>query len=150
LGVLVSSLLLDMGGWSGRGGFTTPPHDLNEVSFRAPWWEALREAVLAQLLWALYRGVVALWVPDRVYVAFISLALIALTWLASPWPWHRLHTVEGAYASVRRWMLALFTSFLWLVADSLWLLTLFHAVWIWTSGAVLSHMARIQENAGTG
>lgn len=107
-----------------------------------PWWVAVREAALLQLLWAFYRGFAALLTSDGVYVALVSLALIALSWLLSPWRRYYLYTVSRAYAVVQDWMLALFTAFASISGQPLWLLFVVHAVGIWVSGRVLTRLAR--------
>jgi hypothetical protein len=108
-----------------------------------PWWLVLREALFAQLLWALYRGCVVQWTSRGIYVAFVSLALITLPWLLNPQRRQGLYTTDRAHVVVRDWMCALFTAFASLIIPSLWVLVLGHVLWIWTSGRTLAHFAQV-------
>jgi len=106
------------------------------------WWETLREAVFFQAFWALYRGVVTMWTTDRLHAAFVSLALITVSWVLSPQRRHQLRDESRAYLVVQDWMFALFTAFASLTVQSLWLLVLLHALWMWVSGRILDHLLR--------
>jgi hypothetical protein len=105
-----------------------------------PWWEALREALFLQLLWALYRGFATVLIPNRVYAAFASLALVSIPWLLDPRRWHTLFTLRG-YLVVQDWLIALLTVFVSLTTPSLWFLILVHTLWRWVGGRVLAHLS---------
>ncbi|MBL7202581.1 MAG: hypothetical protein ISS56_20800 [Anaerolineae bacterium] len=106
-----------------------------------PWWTALREAILVQMLWALYRGFVATLTTDPVSVALVSLALITLGWTLNPWRRHLLFTSRGVLV-VRDWICALFTAFSSLMIHALWWMIVMHTLWIWVSGRVLARLSR--------
>ena len=105
-----------------------------------PFWVALREALYLQLLWALYRGVTAMLTGDRLWAAFISLALIAFSWALDPRRRLDLLSARG-YLVVQDWLCALFTALLSLTVQVLWFLVVMHTVWMWFSGQVLAHLA---------
>jgi hypothetical protein len=105
-----------------------------------PFWVALREALYLQLLWALYRGVAAMLTGDRLWAAFISLALVALSWALDPRRRLDLLSTRG-YLVVQDWLCALFTALLSLTVQVLWFLVVMHTVWMWFSGQALAHLA---------
>jgi hypothetical protein len=107
-----------------------------------PWWRALREALFLQALWAFYRAFASTLTLEPVHIAFVSLALVTLSWLISPRRRHDLFTSRG-YAVARDWMFALFTACITLVGNSLYVLILMHALWLWTSDRVLRHFAPV-------
>lgn len=109
-----------------------------------PWWIAMREAVFMQFHWAFYRGFVATLTPDRTVVAFASVALVAFSWLWSPQRRHDLFTPRG-YLVVQDWMCALFTAFVSLTIQALWLLILMHVLWLWVGGKVLSRFCLLRQ-----
>jgi hypothetical protein len=105
------------------------------------WWDALRQAFLAQFLWAFYRGFALLLVPQRVQGALLGLALISAQWALDPRNWHELFSSRG-YRVVLQWMLAFFTVVVSLVTNQLWFLIGMHALWVWVSGRLLAHLSR--------
>jgi hypothetical protein len=109
-----------------------------------PWWTALWEAVLMQLHWAFYRGFLVTLIPDRSIASFAGLALVTLAWSSSPQRRHDLFTPRG-YLVVQDWMCALFTAFLSLTVQALWLLILVHTLWLWVGGRVLAHFAALRQ-----
>jgi hypothetical protein len=122
--------------------FETPP--------RVPWWDALRQALLAQFLWAFYRGFALLLVPDRVQAGLLALALISIPWALNPRHWHDLLSTRG-YLVVQEWLLALFTVLVSFATNLLWILIPMHMVWVWVSGRLLAHLsARSAQEARTG
>ncbi len=114
----------------------------NEDLVPVSWWVALREALLYQVYWAFYRGVIALWTGDRVHIAFASLGLVALSWVFSPQRRHDLFTAQG-YLVVQDWACALFTSLLSLSVSTLWLLLLSHTLWLLIGSRVLTRFRAI-------
>lgn len=104
-------------------------------------WVALREALYLQFLWALYRGVAILFTGDRLGAAYISLALIVVSWAFDPRRRRDLSSPSG-YLVVQDWLSALFSAFLSLTVQALWFLVVLHTLWIWFSGQVLAHFAR--------
>jgi hypothetical protein len=109
---------------------------------RVSWWIALREAVFMQLFWAFYRGFVATLTSDRTVIAFGGLALVAFAWLWSPRRRQDLFTPRG-YLVVQDWMCALFTAFMSLTVQALWLLIVVHVLWLWVGGRVLSRFGAL-------
>ena len=109
-----------------------------------PWWVALREAVYMQLHWAFYRGAVATLTDDRTIIAFASLGLVAFSWVLSSQRRHDLLTPRG-YLVVQDWMCALLTTFVLLSIQALWLLILFHSLWLWVGGRALARFAAQAE-----
>jgi hypothetical protein len=117
-----------------------------------PWWDALREALYAQPLWALYRTLAATLTTDRLTVVFAGLALTTLLSILDPRRRHALFGARG-YLVVRDWLFALFTAFLSLYVRALWFLVLMHALWMWFSGRLLAHLSaccRQQVASGPG
>jgi hypothetical protein len=111
------------------------------------WWDALRQAVLAQFLWAFYRGFALLLCSDRAQAALLALALISIRWALHPRHWQDLFSSRG-YRVVLEWMLALFTVVISLVTNQLWLLIGMHTLWVWGSGRLLAHLSeRMPEKA---
>lgn len=106
-----------------------------------PFWVALREALYWQLLWALYRGIAAMLSGDRLWGAFVSLALIAFSWALDPRRRRDLLGAQG-YLVVQDWLFALFTALLSLTVQVLWFLVVMHTVWMWFSGQALAHLSR--------
>ena len=109
------------------------------------WWDALKQALLAQFLWAFYRGFALLVVPHRTQAAFLALALISIPWALDPRHWYDLFSPRG-YRVVLEWMLALLTVVVSLVTNQLWFLIGMHVLWVWVSGRLLAHLSeRILE-----
>jgi hypothetical protein len=104
-----------------------------------PWWDALRQAILAQFLWAFYRGFALLVIPDRAQSALFALALISIPWVLSPRYLHDLLSTRG-YLYVLEWLLALFTVLVALTTDQLWFLIVLHTLWVWGSGRLLTYL----------
>jgi hypothetical protein len=109
-----------------------------------PWWIAMREAVFMQVHWAFCRGFVAMLTSNRTIAAFAGLALVAFAWLWSPQRRHDLFTPRG-YLVVQDWMCALFTAFVSLTIQALWLLILMHVLWLWVGGQVLSRFCLLRQ-----
>jgi hypothetical protein len=105
-----------------------------------PWWDALRQALLAQFLWAFYRGFALLVVPHRAQAGLLGLALISIPWALDPRHWHDLFSARGDRV-VLEWVLALFTVLVSLAANQLWLLVALHALWVWVSGQLLAYLS---------
>jgi hypothetical protein len=105
-----------------------------------PWWVALREALFLQLVWALYRGIASMWVETPVYVSYTSFGLVALSWALSPARRHALQDPSLSPIAVQDWLFALFTAFVSLTLQSVWVLILLHTLWAWASGRVLAHL----------
>jgi hypothetical protein len=113
-----------------------------------PWWEAVRQALLSQFLWAFYRGFAWSVVPDRAQAALLALALISVPWALDPQHRRDLFTSRG-YTVVQTWLLALFTVVVSLATNMLWFLVLMHTLWVWSSGRLLSHLSeRAAREAG--
>lgn len=111
------------------------------------WWDALRQALLAQFLWAFYRGFALLVVPQRAQAALLALALISVPWALHPQRWHDLRSRRGHWA-VLEWMLALLTGVVSLATQQLWFLIGMHVLWLWLSGRLLAHLSeRLAESA---
>jgi hypothetical protein len=104
------------------------------------WWDAAREAVYAQLLWAFYRGVAAEWTGESVYSVFASLLIVAVSWLLSPWRRQRLLKSWGAALVASDWVLAVGAALIALSVSSLVLLIPLHAVLVWMGQRVLHHL----------
>jgi hypothetical protein len=103
------------------------------------WWDALRQALSAQFLWALYRGFAYSLVPNRAQAGMFALALISIPWALNPWHWHDLPSPRG-HQVVQVWLLALFSVLVSLTANLLWFLILMHTLWVWVSGRLLAHL----------
>jgi len=110
------------------------------VPSAVPGWDALRQAVLAQFLWAFYRGFALSVVPDRTLAALLALALISIPWAVYPQHWHDLFSTRG-HLVVRRWLLALFTVVVSLTINQLWFLILVHTLWVWVSDRLLAYLS---------
>ena len=104
------------------------------------WWEALRHALMAQLLWALYRGFSLTVVPNPAQAALVALALISLPWFLDRQRRYDLFTWRG-YLVVQDWLLALGTVLVALAMNALWFLLLMHVLWVWGGSRVLAHAA---------
>jgi hypothetical protein len=113
------------------------------LAFEAPpavsWWDALRQAILAQFLWAFYRGFALFVISERTQAALFALAVISVPWVLSPRHWHDLFSTRG-YVHVREWLLALFTVLVSITTNQLWFLVVLHTLWIWGSGRLLAHL----------
>ena len=107
-----------------------------------PWWQALREALFLQPFWAFYRSFGATLTSDAVYVAFLGLALVALSWLLDPLRRNGLRSASRGYAIARDWAVALFTAFVAMRVHALWVLILMHSAWLWASDQVLRSVFR--------
>ena len=101
-----------------------------------PLWSALWEAILLQAQWTFYRSVVLLFTGNRLHSAFLSLALITLSWLLSPQRRHDLFTGRG-HRVVEDWVCALLTSLLTLSVSLPWLSVAAHTLWLWVGNRVL-------------
>jgi hypothetical protein len=126
--------------WYARTILCTTEPGFSDPLPSVPWWEALRGALFLQLLWALYRGFAAMLIPNHVYAAFASLALVSIPWMLDPRRWHDLFTPRG-YLVVQDWLFALLTVFVSLTTQALWFLILVHVLWRWVSGRVLAHLS---------
>jgi hypothetical protein len=107
-----------------------------------PWWRALREAFFLQVFWAFCRSFVTTLTAEGMYVAFISFALVAVSWLLNPQRRHDLFTWRG-YLVVQDWICALFTALVSLTIHSLWLLFLMHTLWLWVGGRTLQRFSSL-------
>jgi hypothetical protein len=140
IGSVTLGLLLAVWAWYAR--MVLEPFGPREgaILHAVPFWVALREALYLQLLWALYRGVANLLTDDRLWAAFISLALISLPWILDP---RRRRDLLGArgYLVVQAWLFALATAFLSITIQALWFLVAMHTLWIWFSGQALAHFS---------
>lgn len=111
------------------------------------WWQALREALFLQTLWAFYRGSIAMHIADSsrwdsaATVAFLVLALVSVSWLLSPLRRQAARDPARGYQVGRDWMLALLTICTAMTIRSLWLLVLMHWMWLWTGDRVLKRAA---------
>lgn len=113
-----------------------------------PWWDALRQAILAQFLWAVYRGFALLVIPDRTQAALFALALISIPGALSPRHSHDLLSMRG-YLIVQEWLIALFTVLISITINQLWLLIVLHALWVWGSGRLLTHLVERSSREAT-
>jgi hypothetical protein len=104
------------------------------------WWEALRQALLAQFLWAFYRGYALLLLPNRAQAAMLALALISIPLALHPQHRRDLFSVRG-YRVVGEWLLALLTVLVSLATDQLWFLVVMHTLWVWIGGRLLAHLS---------
>ena len=111
-----------------------------EVLSAVPWWDALRQALLAQIPWAFYRGFALSVVPDRAQAALLGLALISVPWALDPQHRRDLFAPRG-YRVVLEWLLALSTVLVSLATNQLWFLVAMHGLWVWFSGRLLAHLA---------
>jgi hypothetical protein len=101
------------------------------------WWGALGDAASAQILWAFYRGVAALYTSERLPIVLISLILTAAPWFTDLRRRNDLLHGRG-HLVVQDWVCALFTAVLSLSVDVLWLLILAHALWLWVGERALA------------
>jgi hypothetical protein len=131
--------LLAIWTWYGRAVLTGDVPGESRVARAVPWWGALREALYAQLLWALYRAFAATLTTDRLKVAFTGLAVITASWVLDPRRRHALLGTRG-YLVVQDWLFALFTAFLSLTVRALWFLVAMHVMWMWFSSRLLAHL----------
>jgi hypothetical protein len=125
--------------WYGRT-VMLPSGLAHHIPFAVPWWTALRQALMSQFLWALYRGFVASLVPNRTQAAVFALALISIPWALDPSRRRDLLSARG-YLVVQEWLLALFTVLVSLVANLLWFLILMHTLWVWVGARLLAHLS---------
>jgi hypothetical protein len=121
-----------------------------EVLPAVPWWDALRQALLAQIPWSFYRGFVLSVVPARAQAALLGLALISIPWALDPRHRQDLFSLRG-YRVVLEWLLALSTVLVSLATNQLWFLVAMHCLWVWVSGRLLAHLAErfLQESPST-
>jgi hypothetical protein len=126
--------------WYGRAVLAEEAPGESGAARAVPWWSALREALYAQSLWALYRTLAATLTTDRVTVVFAGLGLITALWILDP---RKRHDLAGARAHlvVQDWLFALFTAFLSLYVRTFWLLVVMHTLWIWFSGRLLAYLS---------
>jgi hypothetical protein len=110
------------------------------------WWIALREALFLQILLAFYRAVVAMWTTDRLYIGFLSLALVAIAWILNPQRHRLLGDSSRSHAIVLDWLVVLLTAFASLTIRSVWALVLLHAICVWASFRLLIHLAHSRES----
>jgi hypothetical protein len=116
----------------------------------AAWSGALRHALLAQFMWAFYRGFAMLLAPQRAQAALLALALISVPWALDPRHWHDLLSTRGCQV-VMEWMLALSTVLVSLVTRQLWFLVGMHALWVWVGTRLLAHLSeRVLESSVPG
>jgi len=106
-----------------------------------PWWLAVREALFLQVFWLFCRSVVRMWTADRIWVASASVALTLAMWVLSPLRTGRLRDPLWAHVEVQQWMLAMWTGAACLVTNVFWPLVLWHALWLWLGGRVLSYLS---------
>jgi len=111
-----------------------------DVSPAVPWWEALRQALLAQFLWAFYRGFARLLVPNRAQAALLALALISIPLALHPQHRRDLLSSRG-YRVVEEWLLALLTVLVSLATHQLWFLIAMHTLWVWVGRRALAHLS---------
>jgi hypothetical protein len=115
--------------------------NVDRVEWRAvPWWKALREALFFQIVWAFYRAVVSTQTSNAVYVSFICLALVSVSWLLNPFRRTDPGDLPRAYPIARDWTLALLTAFAAVALRPLWLLVLMHCTWLGVSDRILKSM----------
>ena len=138
----VGLLVLLLGIWIWYVRVSRGPGSASEPKPAHPvaWWDAAREAVYAQLLWAFYRGIAAQWTGERSYAAFAGLAIVGISWLLNPWRRERLGEPWGASLIVSDWVLAVGTALITLSVRSLVLLIPLHTVLAWASNRVLHHV----------
>jgi hypothetical protein len=141
IGGLVLGVLLIVWSWYTRVALAWVGSQETRIAPAVTWWAALQEALYLQLLWALYRGVAAQLIADRLQAAFVGLALVTVSWILNPQRRRDLWS-PGGYLVVQDWLFALFTAFLSLTVQALWFLVLMHTLWIWFSGRVMSHLTR--------
>jgi hypothetical protein len=141
LGCLVLGVLLIVWIWYTRVALARVGSQETRIVPDVTWWAALQEALYLQLLWALYRGTAAQLIADRLQAAFVSLALVTVSWILNPQRRRDLFG-PGGYLVVQDWLFALFTAFLSLTVQALWFLVLMHTLWIWFSGRVMAHLTR--------
>jgi hypothetical protein len=111
-----------------------------DVSPAVPWWEALRQALLAQFLWAFYRGFALLLVPNRAQAALSALALISIPLALHPQRRRDLLSSRG-YRVVEEWLLALLTVLVSLATRQLWFTIAMHTLWVWVGRRALAHLS---------
>ncbi|MBN1583816.1 MAG: hypothetical protein JXA89_24125 [Anaerolineae bacterium] len=104
-------------------------------------WQAFREALFFQMLWAFYRGVISMILSNPAIVAFVVVALVSVSWLLSPLRRKSSGDLACGYQTVRDWILALLTACAAPGIRLLWLLVLMHWLWLWTSDRILNSVA---------
>jgi hypothetical protein len=134
-------LLLVLWVWYVRAVLARPEFQPSGTLRAVPWWNALQEALYAQLLWALYRGAAATWIVDRTMAAFVGLVLAVFPWVLDPGRRRSLFSLRG-HLVVQDWLFALLTAFLSLSVRAIWFLVLMHTCWMWLTGRMLAHLSR--------
>lgn len=149
LAVLGASLFLMMAVWVwyAHAALRAPSPGLHRPLPPFAWWLAVREALFLQVFWLFCRSIVRLWTGDRIWVAFASVTLTVAIWVLSPLRSARLRDPLRAHVEVQQWMLAMWTGAAYLVTDLFWPLVLWHALWLWLSGRVLSYLSGVKSPA---
>lgn len=115
--------LLGLSWWSyhrlrpGRGqaqGLPDPPRPLR-------WPLAIVESATLQAHWSFYRSAFIVWLGDLYWGSWAGLALIFSQWALNPWLRHGLRQPAQAEAILRRAVLALVTTSLFILTRNFWL-----------------------------
>ena len=139
--------------WTQPPRWTQPVSAGGVVGQPITWWQALREGLFLQVLWAFYRGAISMHIADSpwwnltargdstIYVAFLVLALVSVSWLLNPLRRETAGDPSRSYQVVRDWILILLTTCTVMYVRPLWLLVLMHWMWLWTSDRILKAAA---------
>jgi len=126
--------LLVLARWSHRRHLPAPDGQGQAQTQRLPrllvWASAALEAAAWQLHWAFYRVAISVvpWLADGYWASWAGLAVVAAQWVMDPWLREQLRRPLAAGRIVRRGVVALVTTALFLVTHNLWLCWLLHAL----------------------
>ena len=95
------------------------------------WVDVLRQAAYAEVHWAFYRSVGALWFGDLYSGAVLGCVLIGLEWALRPGFRAQLQSAEMRAPLILQLITLIVSSALYLGVQNLWLMTAAHIVILW-------------------
>ena len=103
---------------------------------------SLAEVTALQLHWDFYRIAAAAlpWEVDTYWTAWLGAALILVQWGLNPWVWRSLRSPGAAERALRRWVMLIVSTALFLVARNLWLPWLVHVAFECYAGRTNAHL----------
>jgi|GEM_PF-5661041 len=114
------------------------------------WWQALFNALGLHMLWALYRGIAALWITNSTGVVLVGVILALAGWLLDPFRRNAMFSPGQQQWVTRDWALLLWTAWAANVGCSLCLLILLHWAWLWVGERILGFVGQRVALPGEG
>ncbi len=124
--------LLSLSWWSYRRGRPVQQSDIGVPFVPRPlrWLLVLMETAALQAHWAFYRSgfITQTWLDDPYWGSWAGWALVCLEWALNPWLRHGLRQPDEAEPILRRTVLALVTTTLFILTRNVWLCWALHAL----------------------